>query len=451
MDAKTRRFSGLRPRLRPDSTSTVGSLLVLPLAAGVLAALAAVPSPVPAQLLPDALPEAVPGYDTAPGVTVGTRLRPEYDSPGIRLGTAVVHPQIEESLGYDSAVLGAAGGPSLVLRTHPSLLLSSEHPDESYGLYFDLTNTRTPALPDQGRTDLTAAGGTTIKLGVGQITLGASHLSLHQDRTDLDALPTDAPVPYHVDEAHAAYTKSWGRLSLEPSLSFAAWRFGSATVQGLSASQSYRDRDVTQAALSLGYEVAPLRKLVLVLGGTDQAYTATPPGVPTNDSTSVRLLVGMEDASDGIWHYRLIGGWERRGFAYSGFRPHDAAIAEADVIMKVDGMTTITVILSRSIEDAAQEGVAGYVYTGAKLVADYEWRRNVILQASGAIQHANLLNTDSRQTILRGGFSVTYLLNRHLRLIGSYDLADVRTAGGSATLAGSFVRSLGLITLRAGL
>ena len=49
-------------------------------------------------------------------------------------------------------------------------------------------------------------------------------------------------------------------------------------------------------------------------------------------------------------------------------------------------MTTVTATLTRSIEDAAQEGIVGYTYTRARLVLDHEYLRNVLLQASASVQ-----------------------------------------------------------------
>ena len=64
-------------------------------------------------------------------------------------------------------------------------------------------------------------------------------------------------------------------------------------------------------------------------------------------------------------------------------------------------MTTVTATLTRSMEDAAQETVAGYTYTSARLVVDHEYLRNVLLQASVGVQRADFLQGGGHQT----GFS----------------------------------------------
>ena len=404
-----------------------------------------------AQLLPDVFPPAVLGYGTDPGVTVRTRARPEFDSLGTRIGGALVHAQIEQSVGFDSNVTGGAPGRGgWLFRTSPSVLVSSTARRDPYGLYVSLDNTRYPGLPGQDQTDWTAGGGATIAVGEDRLTLGAAHLSLHQAPGDLDALPTDQPVAYQVDDARLGYAHALGRLTLEPSLDIAAWRFGGATIQGVPASQSYRNRDVIQGGLTMRYELAPQRDLVLALRGTDQLYVATPPGAVSPDSRSVAVLAGIETI-DGLWRYRLLAGYERRGFEAGSYRPHGAVVAEADAIFTPGGMTTVTASLVRNIEDAAQEGVAGYTYTGGTLTVDYEWRRDVLLQASAGAQRADLLGGGA-QTVLRAGIGATWLVNRRVRVTGTYGFGDTRATGGGASgLSGSFTRSLGLLTVRLGL
>ena len=54
-----------------------------------------------AELLSSYFPTGVPGYGTAPGVTVASRERPDFDPLGTRLGSFILRPQVEEGLGYD--------------------------------------------------------------------------------------------------------------------------------------------------------------------------------------------------------------------------------------------------------------------------------------------------------------------------------------------------------------
>jgi hypothetical protein len=58
-----------------------------------------------ADMLSTWFPEGVPGYDTAPGVTVASRLHPEQMPLGLGAGTFRFWPRLDESIGYTSNVL----------------------------------------------------------------------------------------------------------------------------------------------------------------------------------------------------------------------------------------------------------------------------------------------------------------------------------------------------------
>ena len=100
--------------------------------------------------------------------------------------------------------------------------------------------------------------------------------------------------------------------------------------------------------------------------------------------------MGFGDNADSVWRYRVLFGWEMRAFRASEFSTHQAPIAELALIWSPSGMTTLTATVTRSIEDAAQEGIAGYTYSRARVVIDHEYLRNVLLQASASVQYREL-------------------------------------------------------------
>ena len=153
-------------------------------------------------------------------------------------------------------------------------------------------------------------------------------------------------------------------------------------------SQAYRDRNVLQGAMTARYELSPQRKLLAATRVLGSHYIAPQPGAPTRDSTGYQVLLGLEDDADAVWRYRLLLGWEVRDFHAPQYSTHQAPIAEAAVIWSPSGLTTFTATLTRGIEDAAQESIAGYTYTGAKLAVDHEYRRNWLLHASAGVQQA---------------------------------------------------------------
>ncbi len=414
-----------------------------------------------AELLSSLFPDGVPGYDAAPGVTVKSRARPGYEPLGVPLpqfggGGFMLWPRVEQSIGYDNNVLaGSHKRGSAVVRTEPSLLLSSRWARDALGAYVSVGDTRYPDLPAQGRTDVTLSVGGSVEIGDDRLTLAAAHVQRHQDRSALDALASDRPVSVRVDDARASYAINFGRWSLTPHIELASWRFGDASVLGVPVGQSYRDRLVVQGGATVRYEMAPLRNLIFSGRAIGQSYTAPLPGQAAPDSQGYQFLAGLDYDDDAVWRYRLLaGGAKRYAVAY---RPRVDFVGEAEASWSPNGMTTLRANLSRSVEDAAQEGVVGFTYTGGKLAIDHEYMRNVLLTAMAGMQQAEFNNqpggqSGGRQSGYLAGAGVSWLVNRAVRLSLTHDIVGV---SGSKSLpnglSGDHTRQQTLLRVRLGL
>jgi len=402
-----------------------------------------------AQTLSGYFPAGVPGYDTMPGVTVLSRARPDYQPPGIQADSFLVSPSIEEGLGYDSNVLGGPGSAgSWTLGTHPAVQARSDWSRDAMAGILGLDDTRYLEAPRQSRTDATAAFGGTLAIGRDELTLAAAYLDRHEDRTSIDALASDTPVAFTLLDARAGYTLALDRLALTPNLDFSKSQYSNTTILGAPASQAYRDRNILAGGVTARYEMMPLQNVLLVLRGTGTNYLTPQAGQPTRNSTGVLVLAGVSDDRDALWRYRLLFGWEQRQFAASAYRAHDAPVAEAELIWAPNGLTTVTGALTRSIEDAAQEGVVGYTNTAARLTIDHEYARDILLQATGGAQQADFLQGGGRQTAWLFGLGVTWLIDRQMRVSATYSFNDQQ--GGGVGTAGPSSRSVGLLTLRYG-
>ena len=311
----------------------------------------------------------------------------------------------------------------------------------------DADDRRDLGAPAQDRTDWTASLGGGLDVGRDRLTLAAAHFARHDDRTDLDALPSDRPVAFRVDDVRASYAWTSGRWTLTPSAEASSWRYDATTVLGIPVSQSYRNRTQLQGGLTAMYELAPLRNLVLVERSIGQRYATPAAGQPVLDSTGTQLLAGLDYDADAVWRLRLLAGAEHRSF--TSFRPQTAMIAEGELAWQPTGMTTVALTLNRSIEDAAQEGVAGFTSTSARLTLDQELRRDVLLHLGAGLQHADFLQTGTRQDAWMFDAGATWLASRHVRISATYDLTAQQ--GGQAAaqpLSGSYTRNQAMLTLR---
>lgn len=406
-----------------------------------------------ARMLDTLFPEGIPGYGTQPGVTVLSRLRTDHDPLGLREGAFRLFPRLETAIGYDDNIYGGSNRRgSWTASTRPSVLALGDWSTHSVAGYASLSDTRYPDQPAQSRTDATVALGGTVEIGSDRLTVAGSYVSTHQDRTALDALPSDRPVGVHVADFRTEYAIRSGRFTWTPHLSYAHWQFAKTTILGAPVSQSYRDRDVLRGGLTMRYEFAPLRNLVVLAQGMRQSYPTPGLTSPAPDSTGFRILAGIDYDDNAVWRYRLLFGAETRHFASSAYRAHTGFAAEGEILWSPTGMTTVRATLQRGIEDAAQEGVSGFTYTAGRLRIDHELTRDLLLHASAGLQQATFLQGGGRQWGYNYGFGATWLINRSLRLSATYDGSGIR--GSNATinpLNGDYGRNIALLTLRIGL
>jgi hypothetical protein len=372
---------------------------------------------------------------------------------GVRLNTVTIRPLLGLSFGYDDNIFaGLVRRGAWQVATRPSVLMGTERPEGSVGAYFSADDIRYPGEPSQNRTDGAAFLGSTFNVGRDKLTLGGGYLARHEDRTALDALPSDRPVAFGVANARASYAAEFGRATATPSIEINRWRFDNTTVLGVPVSETSRDRTTAQGGLTLRYSWMSGRDVLLVTRVLDTHYDHPGFGVVSNNSASWRGLLGIDYDDDTVWRYRLLGGVEYRRSASAAIASQTAGIAEAEITWSPSGMTTVRATASRGIEDAAQTGLSSYTYTSAQLTVDHEYLRNVLLNASATVRQASFNQTGGRQFGVAFGAGATWLINRNLRLSLTYDFADVRNAHlPLGTVAGDYTRGLTLLTLRIGL
>jgi hypothetical protein len=405
-----------------------------------------------AELLSVLFPSGVPGYDTDDGVTVDTRLHPELMPVGVREGSLTFLPQLEVGTGYNSnAQPGSHRRGSWEVITTPSLTIGSDWSRDSLGAAFSVQDTRLLEAPAQSRTDVTASLGGRIDIGGDTLTLAAAHLSQHEDRNQIDTIASDRPIAFQLDNLRASYLISADRWSIESALQITNWTYENTSIQGQPASQSYRDRVVTQAGVTVRYELAPLRNIVFVVRAIGQDYVRTPFGQPSSNSTGYQVLAGLDYDDNSVWRWRVLAGGEVRRFASSSYRQQNALIAEAGVSWAPTGMTTVNATVSRETEDAAQEGVSGLTYSSARLTIDHEYLRDLLFKASIGLQRAEFFQ-GGHQTGINAALGVTWVMNRSARLSFTYSQTEVHSSSiVPGALETDFSRGLGLVTLRLGL
>jgi hypothetical protein len=406
-----------------------------------------------AQTIDVYFPPGTAGYDQQLGVTVLSRLLPQYDAPGVRVGGFVVSPTLDQSVVYNSSVNGTPGSGSWASRTTGAVSAASDWSRDGLGASAGFDHYQFLALPAESYTDWNIGLTGRYTLGFGDLTGAYAHQSYHQLGTSLGSVRTEQPIANQTDTAVIGAAFTLGRITIAPDLSASAYRFGSATVGGLPVTQQYLDRDVVAGGVTARYGMDDTGGLLLVARGVDSRYPTSQPGQPSNDSDSFLLLGGIDHQASGVWRYRLLAGLEARAFQAAQYPTRVAPIIEGSVLWTPSGLTTLTGTLSRAIEDPQSAGTSGHVLTAVQLRMDHEYRRNILLALRGGVQYAQYLQGGTQTSFSLGG-GITWLLNRHVRLSLDYDYSQ-QTSGSQATTpqnpntqtTGAFSQGVAALTL----
>lgn len=418
-----------RRAFRPTDTT----FAVLP--ALVLLGVVSAAHPARAQLLDQFVSPAPVGSGIEPGVTVASRARPEYVPGGVRVGGFVIRPLVTESVGYESNVLGtssAQGSP--VVQSSAAVEAASDWSRNSARITVTADDFRFTDLPRQSFTNWTVAAGGTYEFDRDVASASYSHLNLHQTPRDLDVPQLDQALTYRVDVGRLAYRANFNRLSLTPAVEAASYSYDDGTVLGAPYRQGYRNRVVVSPSLTAGYELAPRRNLVVVVRDSDATYVDHVRGTPRRDYNDVTVLAGFEYDATGLLSFRLLGGYEVRQFASAAFKTIQAPVAEGSVTWTPTGLTTVTAVAARRIQDSADETTAGLTQTSIRFRVDHEYLRNVLFQANAGAYLTEYTRGVSDQVLYTVGAGATYLLNRNVRLGATYDFISRQTDRRSSTL-----------------
>lgn len=459
-DASTEDASCAAParagRMRPALVRAV-------LAGGVLLGAAAPAAAQTAQNIQTYFPPGNAGYDQELGVTVLTRLRPLYESPGVQVGSFTVYPSIDQSLLYNSNLNGTT--PSVGSwgeSTSAAISANSNWVRDALNFTAGVSDNQFFELPGDNfvNWNVGLSGGYTINDSL--LRASYAHQTFYTLGTTIATTVSQAPVENQIDTGDLTYTFNFGNLAIIPDLNVSAYSFGPALVNGRLLDQSFLNRNVVAGGVDGRYSLSDEGSILVVARGVVSDYTAPQPGQPSNNSDGFEFLGGLDYQGEGVWRYRLLVGAEKIMFQAFQYASQTAPIAEASVIWTPTGLTTVTASLSREIEDPTAADTIAFLSTGGSLVLDHELMPNVFLEARGSDTYVQYLDSGGQgQNAFSAGAGATWLLSRNFRLMLNYDfikqtgLSGVATTGpisaANPLVNGAFVQHLVMLTLHVSL
>jgi hypothetical protein len=386
-----------------------------------------------AQAYDQYIPMTVPGYDQARGAEIPERPRTEYDPLGIHLGNFTIQPRLNETLSYDSNVLGTQPSTgSAVIRTAIQTDVNSTGQGSVIGGSFGVSDNRYLDLPSQDFTDYNISLGGSHEFGQDKLTLAGSEAYLHQLATDIDSSAVNQPVGYYATDLRAAYDTSYLRWHFEPNLEYLGYRFDSTSSANGAFDQKVLDRNTYSGSLTVRFGDFIERSLQATFRAVETQYTDIPAGEPSQNSLGYEALFGFNYTVSGNLKALLLVGYELRTFTSDTIPSRASPVAEGSVVWTPTGLTTLIARVSRSVESSVGDTTTGVTLTQGSFEIQHELRRNILLQGHASIERADYNIGNPRQTLYNVGGSVSYLLNRNLRLTTDYEFNSLSTANGTS-------------------
>lgn len=380
--------------------------------------------------------QSIDPRETARGVTVTTRPRPDFDPLGVRLGSFRLDAAMEGGLGFDSNVFGVKSGvkSSGFASEAGTFSLNSDWTQHALGTsgmvsarqYFtqsilDWTDFNIGGF---GRYDFSAY--TNLEA---QYRHYREHLDVYN--FDVQTAGITKPVPYNSDEFQVTGSTRFNRLGLLATGIYRTFDFQDANLGGTNVPVSQQSFNTAIGAVAASYAVAEGRFINAIMRFQDITYTNSVSS--GRDSFTYEALVGFQYDFDGVWQGRGAIGWRHRDYRSPTIKPLEGLAVEGSLIWVPTQLTNVTFTVARTIEESIRQNAVSYTRTRGGVRVDHELLRNVILTGDVRVENRDYPSPKQTATDVVFTAGARWLINRNLSLNGSYSYARRVEATGGAT------------------
>ena len=369
-------------------------------------------------------PQATGGGNTNAPEPVGTRQQPEFQPPGLQVGSFHVLPSGTLTTNFDSNIFAQSGQGSsdIVIHTRPQISL-----DNGPGLF----STRINLYLDDvhyGRHDTTLGhddfGGTVDILGDLSADLQVSSRTVvtyqHQDPASfatnvpngaIDHLPISTVLSQDFTGTHAI-----GRLGLQLTGGVQREDYQNFTLSGALVDQEILDATVFRAGPKFSYEVGPTTHVFLQGQYARRNYDSQ-----IFNSNNYQASVGSDFEFRRLFTGNVFFGWSDRVFDNSSLGSDTGPTYGINVTWFPTELLTVTATGQQAFSDTTiVVGTARSTLNAdtLNLKADYEILRQLVLSATTGYEIDTFSNTTPGRTddIFSAGATLKYLLNRNFTL-----------------------------------
>jgi hypothetical protein len=368
-------------------------------------------------------------------VSVTQRPREGYQAVGLRMGSFMAYPKLSVGAEFNDNIYATDGGETddLIWRVAPELNLSSDWSRHALNAYARASILRYQDFDTENSEDVSVGASAQIDLLRNSfISLGADWAQLVEPRTSPNAVSgAVAPTEYETTGARIAISHELNRLRLSGGYDLKTFDYDDGrNPAGGVITQQYRDRDEHTFTVRADYAVSPAAALFVEVARNERDYRLNRPAVTlVRDSEGYRALVGADFEAGATARGEIAVGYLSQEYDDPTLSDIDGFGARAQVEWFPTQLTTVTFTGSRSIEESASPGSAGYTSANIGVKVDHELMRNVILTGNvskGKDDYQGITREDDR---FNAGLGATYLLNRNAGLTVAYSHMEMDSSG----------------------
>lgn len=368
-------------------------------------------------------------------VSVMQRPRDGYQAVGLRMGSFMAYPKLSLGIEHSDNIYATDGGETddLIWRVAPEISISSDWSRHALNAYARSTILRYQDFDTENTEDLSVGASAQIDMQRNSfITLGVDYADLVEPRTSPNAVVGAVePTEYETLAARAAVSHELNRLRLSGGYAFKSFDYEDGrNLGGGLIPQQYRDRDEHVITARADYAVSPATAIFLEVSRNVRDYRLARPAVTlVRDSEGTQALIGSNFELGATARGEIAVGYLSQEYDDPTLSDLDGFGARAQVEWFPTQLTTVTFTGSRTIEESASPGSAGYTSANIGVKVDHELMRNVILTGNvsqGKDEYQGITREDDR---FNAGVGATYLLNRNVGLTFAYSHMEMDSSG----------------------
>lgn len=369
---------------------------------------------------------------------VYSRLRPEYDPNGMRVGTFSLYPTLSSGGGLESNVYnGATGVSDYFYSVNTGVQMKSGWSRHELDVSAQTRSVWFSNQVSENHTDWDIRANLRLDLVRGTTMSVTGDYALAHEARGVDhpggAEPGDASAPteYTSNDLDVQLEHTFNRLTLSADGSMQrldyldSMSIASISTPSFEINNDDRDRTATRIAGKAAWEM--WSNAALFVRGTQVTtdYVAALDDNGRNkDSSEFILDGGVEFAISHVLNGEIAAGSSQKTFVDTAFAPISGASVTVKLKWYPSMLTNVTFDGGRSNEETSVAGVSGFVSTRGGVTVDHELLRNMILSGRVSYENDAYAGSTRNDDVLRGSVSSRFLLNNQFHLDAGYEFVD---------------------------